>query len=95
MEGERGEGGEGRGTQSLRWFQPITLIVCVGLEVPCKPAEGLFLLHPCVCPLSPPPGGPPSCPPHAGPSRCVQLCCEEVPSGDERVPVNNDVTSAC
>ena len=37
----RGEGGEeregeGRGPQSVRWFQPITFIVCVRVEVPCK-----------------------------------------------------------
>ena len=42
MEGKgSGEGrsrGEGRVTQPLRWFQPITLIVCVGVEVPCKPS---------------------------------------------------------
>ena len=30
--------GEGRGSQSVRWFQPIILIVCVGVEVSCKPS---------------------------------------------------------
>ena len=51
VRGEGGRGGEGRGwkerkkregrgggPQSVRWFQPITLIVCVGMEVPCKPS---------------------------------------------------------
>ena len=32
----RGEGA--RGSQSMRRFQPIILIVCVGMEVPCKPS---------------------------------------------------------
>ena len=34
----RGGKGKGGGPQSLRWFQLHTLIVCVGLEVPCKPS---------------------------------------------------------
>ena len=37
---QRGEGGEGweggEGSLSVRWFQPLTLIVCVGMEVSCK-----------------------------------------------------------
>ena len=35
MRGMDGRGGEGR---RGRWFQPITLILCVGMEVPCKPS---------------------------------------------------------
>ena len=33
-----GRGEEGRGYQSVRRLQPITLIVCVGMEVSCKPS---------------------------------------------------------
>ena len=40
MRGVDGKGGKrGRGDLGqLRWFQPITLIVCVVMEVPCKPS---------------------------------------------------------
>ena len=32
VRGERKRGEGGRESQSLRWFQPITLIVCVGMR---------------------------------------------------------------
>ena len=68
--GREGEEGEGRGRASLsvRWFHPLTLIVCV-LEwrCPVSRAKGVFLLPPCVCPPLTTTGGPPSCPLHAGP----------------------------
>ena len=38
VDGRGGEGREGGGPQSVRWFQPITLIPCVEVEVPCKPS---------------------------------------------------------
>ena len=46
------EKGGGGGSLSVRWFHPLTLIVCV-LEWKCPVgrAKGVFLLPPCVCPL--------------------------------------------
>ena len=72
MEG-RGRGGrwtgEGGGSLSVRWFQPLTLIVCVlEWKCPVSRAKGVFLLPSCVCPPLTTTGGPPSCPLHAGPS---------------------------
>ena len=69
-EGRGGEGGEGeRGSLSVMWFQPLTLIVCVlEWKCPVSRAKGVFLLPPCVCPPLTTTGGPPSCPLHAGPS---------------------------
>ena len=47
---------------------PYTNSVCVGMEVSCSRAKGVFLLPPCVCPPLTTTGDPPSCPLHAGPS---------------------------
>ena len=71
--GEGGEGwgvrGGGWGSQSVMWFQPLTLIVCVlEWKCPVSRAKGVFLLPSCVCPPLTTTGGPPSCPLHAGPS---------------------------
>ena len=67
-EGWRGKGGGG-GSLSVRWFQSLTLIVCVlERKCPVSRAKGVFLLPPCVCPPLTTTGGPPSCPLHAGPS---------------------------
>ena len=52
--GENEKGGRG-GSLSVRWFHPLTLIVCVSeWRCPVSRAKGVFLLPPCVCHLSPP-----------------------------------------
>ena len=67
-EGRGVESGE-KGSLSVRWFHPLTLIVCVlEWKCPVSRAKGVFLLPPCVCPPLTATGGPPSCPLHAGPS---------------------------
>ena len=59
----------GEGSLSVRWFHPLTLIVCVlEWKFPVSRAKGVFLLPPCVCPPLTTTGDPPSCPLHAGPS---------------------------
>ena len=64
-----GRGGRGGGSQSVRWFHPLALIVCVlKWKCPVSRVKGVFLLSPCVCPPLTTTGGPPSCPLHAGPS---------------------------
>ena len=69
MERERGAWGQGGGSQSVRWFHPLTLIACVlEWKCPVSRAKGVFLLSLCVCPPLTTTGGPPSCPLHAGPS---------------------------
>ena len=68
-ENGEGEGGRSQSVRSVRWFQPLTLIVCVlEWKCPVSGAKGVFLLPPCVCPPLTTTGDPPSCPLHAGPS---------------------------
>ena len=44
-----GRGGRGGGSQSVRWFHPLALIVCVlKWKCPVSRAKGVFLLSPCV-----------------------------------------------
>ena len=63
------EKGGGEGSLSVRWFHPLTLIVCVlKWKCPVSRAKGVFLLPPCVCPPLTTTGDSPSCPLHAGPS---------------------------
>ena len=49
------EKGGRQGSLSVRWFHPLTLIVCVlEWKCPVSRAKGVFLLSSCVCHLSPP-----------------------------------------
>ena len=59
-EGRGGEGEEGEGSLSVRWFHPLTLIVCVlEWKCPVSRAKGVFLLPPCACPPLTTTGDPP------------------------------------